>query len=1155
MKTLRTPRLLLLLALTAAVGCSGDEDPPAAAACETSAECTTVGELCLDGACVACETSAACEADAVYMSELRTQCREGVCTTCEPGLVGCGCVEDACTTGECVADVCTDCTRGEPGCVCLDNNACNAGALCSDGLCETCTLGAELCGCDAGACDAGLVCTGDVCVADPCPAGTADCSCDGGACAGDLYCDASNLCRTCSSDIAGCPCDGDACGGDNYCDASLCVACPETDKPIACGCNASDQCATDLVCDADDFVCRAPLACGDLTCLPNQLCDAPTDADAFCVPNACVDGYFWDGSACSPLPTAACTDASGAPSAEALACSSQSQVCVDGSAGPVCVDTCASLGCGINRRDCTAGATIVDDAVCGACEPGYVENQGVCALDPAATCTAGVPGSIEAACASRFRVCEEHTNGASCGACTDGRAVDPRTGQCVEVEACGDGQCFDGEFCHYPQDGRAPECRLRCPSGMAMTEAGACIACGAVSCGGGEIHGALVEGQCVCEDQTFCAYNSDSGARCRANPCGPQEAVSTLGGACTSCNVTCGNDDGETDRVWPWRDQFGGCFCETQDDYYQPYGGGATAMACDQDGDGWINVTAQNAFLSASTGVNNVPDEATLANFRCARRTIDRIRLVNEFGQRRDIGLCGTDGVVLDWAPGQAPAACLNGPNVVTLAESDTLESDNLLSSDDVQFPNLGARKLKAVELNALTKACASVEADFNLNGTTDLLEQQPLNRTQLPGSTDAELLFRAAAFFVETHAGYYQAPGAGAGPGVYVVEERSRCGDDFPLGYQVNEGYWRGCERRRNPSFDGLTPTASRVTMDFAQFGCADGTGSCDVAPPLTTGTSTDGDNVVDHDVCALRAAGQYPIADVPWRGMNHHNQFVCAQIGAGTAHYRVPTSELSSPANADPAFDFNSCAAVTCAGEAGCEESFARDGEPTQPEVPNLDCSYTAGTAIPADAVGFVSARFAQLTEQEPYVRGCINEAVEFSDLCPGYTANPEAVLTSANRGDSGKLVCACGLEYAGPNCEFACPQRAGTDGKLHFGGPERTDLTLAEQQQFGCIIGPGQSEGGFCTQHAPDASIGFTGGPRGYWLCGEPTVTHPADPAQPFLEGTLSSGGQVFMSGMVKASPVRRSLLASTATSACTNGTCFVDGDGNARHVTAY
>lgn len=1161
MSAARTHRLLLLSALAAVLGCGSGQDTPAGT-CETSAQCTTAGELCVAGACTRCEASGACEADAIYAARSETQCREGLCTACEPGLVGCACVEGACTTGECVAGSCTDCTRGDPGCVCLDSGACNPGALCgSDDLCQPCTLGAELCGCDTGACDDGLTCTDDVCVEDTCPAGSLDCACDGGACETTLYCDSSSLCRACSSDIAGCPCDDqDACGGDNYCDATLCAACPDEDKPATCGCTATDQCAPSLICDAEDFVCRDALACGDLACLPNQLCEiqstGPTAGDAYCVPETCVTGYVWDATAgaCAPLPTASCTDASGAPSAEALACRALDRACVDGAFGPVCVDTCQTLACASARRDCTPGATITTDAVCGGCEPGYLEVQGACALDPAATCTAGVPGSIEAACAARFRTCEQYTNGASCGACTGDRAVDPRTGQCVEVEACGESECFAGEFCHYPQDGRPPECRLRCPSGMAMTEGGACVSCGALSCGSGEIHGALVDNQCVCEEQVFCAYNSDSGSRCRATPCAPREAVSVLGGACTPCNVTCGNDLGETARVWPWRDQFGGCFCETTDDFYQPYGGGATAMACDQDEDGWINVTAQNAYESARIGANNVPDAATLANFRCARRTIDRIRLVNELGQRRDIGLCGTSGTIVDWAPGQAPIECLNGPNVVTLAESDTLESDSLLSADDIQFPDYGGRKLHAAELNAMTKACVSVDADFNLNGVTDLVEQQPLDRTTLPGSTDAELLFRAASYFVETHQGYYLPPGAGAGPGVYVVEERSRCDASFPLGYEVDQGYWRGCERKRNPSFDALSPTASRTTMDFAQFGCTDATGSCELPPPLTTGTTTDGDLVVDHDVCALRAAGQ-PIADEPWRGMNHHSQFICAQIGAGSARYRVAPSDLNGPSVTNPGFDFNACGAVACAGEPGCEESIVRDEATNQPLVPSVDCAYTEGTTVPANAVGFVSARYVQLTTQDPYVRGCINEAVEFSELCPGYATNPDAVLTSANRGDSGKLICGCGVEYAGNACEYACAVRSGADGKLHFGGPERTNLSVQEQQQYGCIVGPGQTDGGFCTQHAPDAAAGFAGGRRGYWMCGETRVTRPTDPAQLHPTGTFASGEIVRMSGAISSSPVLRVPMASTATSACAGGTCFIDADGNPRSVTAY
>ncbi|MEO1229542.1 MAG: hypothetical protein AAFZ18_11595, partial [Myxococcota bacterium] len=1119
-----------------------------------------MGQLCLDGVCTACEASSSCEATPLYAAQDLTQCREGLCTACSPGLVGCGCVEGACTTGECVGGTCTDCTRGEPGCVCLESGDCNAGATCgTNGLCAACPVGEAMCACGPDeSCGEGLVCEAGTCVADTCVDGAVDCPCGPqDTCDANLYCDAESTCRTCSSDIAGCPCDAEGqCGGDNFCNAEVapgvCESCPAEDKPESCGCTADAQCGEGLLCDDEAFACRAPQSCDDLTCLPFQACTEATTADpaqdAFCVPETCVAGFVWDAAtqSCVPLATPSCFTAGGEPTSAALACEAAGRVCVDVSGGTTCVATCETLGCGLARRSCTPGATTADDAQCGSCEPGYADDNGTCVLS-GATC-AGAAG-IQAQCDALSRSCVDGPSGAFCGDCTDGKARDPRTGQCTEVEACGETQCFDGEFCHYAQDGRPPECRLRCPAGQAMTESGQCVSCGALSCGSGEIHGALVENQCVCEADTFCAYNSDSGPRCQTSPCPAGQARSVLGGACTQCNVTCGNSEGEGDRVWPWRNQIGNCFCETQDDYFMPTGGTRQATACDADGDGWINFIAENAYQSAQQGPSGGPDAAVLANFRCARREVDRIRLVNEYGQRRDVGLCGSDGVVRDWAPGDLPTECAAGPISVTLAESAELESDNAIGSEDTVFPALGGRKLRAAELNMLTKACVTPEADFNANMVADLAEEQVLDRARLPGSTDAELLFRAVSYFVETHTGRFLSSGSGTRPGRYIIEERSRCEADFPLTYDnAAADYWRGCTRRRESSFDTANPLASLNSFDFSQFSCDASTGSCDLLPPVTTGASADGDAVEDSDVCALRAAGLVPFApvaddgthpgDTPWRGMNHASQFKCARIGTGTGNQYVAASVLGGASTA-PEHDFNQCSARACAGQAGCEESTKQDADRTQPSVPNIDCSFASGTGVAVDSVGFVSSRFTQATEATPYTRGCVNESAAFPQLCPGYTQNPDAVLTSANPALFGKLSCGCGAQYGGLSCEFACPVRAGAamNGKLHFGGPIIPGLTAAEAADYGCITAPGQSGfGGYCTQFVAVPNQ-FVGGSRGYWMCGQPNAARPAgggnDPSQ---TGQASGGGTYTLSGVVPATPVRRGLHTSTATDAC-------------------
>lgn len=1160
--------LLLVPVLLAPVGCSSD---PVPSGCATSSECAT-GRICSDKACIACVESAACVADEIYSEQGLTQCREGLCTACAPGEVGCGCLEDdSCTAGECVADVCTDCRRGDPGCVCRLNGTCAEGSLCgSDGLCAACTPGEEGCACAEGQCDAGLTCSDSVCVPDSCTAGAVDCPCAAGdMCDNGLYCDGSTVCRTCSPDVPGCPCTVDgACEGDNFCGAeSLCEACPAVDKPVACGCTASAQCGENLVCDMTELSCREPISCAQQGCLPNQLCEPSTDGDFagdfVCVPETCVPGYVWDAVSGGCVATDdSCLDESGEPTRIGQACITQNKACVESTNGPTCVDTCQTLGCSLARRDCTPGAAIDLDAVCGTCQPGYVDNNGTCELQPAGTCSGMTAGNISAACAARSRACVEVPGGgAFCGDCLGGRAVNPRTAQCEEVTACGDSVCFGGEFCHYPQNGATPQCRQRCPSGQAINENGVCVACGAVTCGSGQVHGALVEGQCVCEEDTFCAdVFEGTGSRCRTTQCAPGEAAPFDGGACTACNVTCGNDPGEGTRVWPWRDPFGQCFCETLDDYYRPLGINALPAICDADGDGWISESAELVYDAAKLGVGGMSDEATLANFRCARRTVDRVQLVNEYGQSRYVGLCGD--AIVDWDPAASvTAACPTGITTVALFENDDLDQDSVLGLNDTSYPALGMRKLFAADLNATTKACVSLEGDFNANGIEDLIEAQPRERADMPGVvvSDEDVLFGAVAHFVELHTSRYVAPGAGSGPGRYLVEERSRCDQSFPLSYQVGrDSYWTACTRRRRADY---VAADARLASDFGQFGCASDSGTCPLQAPVTTGSSLDADAVVDHDLCALRAAGMLPLANEPWLGMNHHSQFQCGRIAAGTSRERVSPDALSG-VSASPEFDFNVCGAVTCAGQAGCVESNKQSDVTNQPDVPNIDCTYGSGAQVAADTIGFVSKLFS--TPGSAYDRGCIDESVDtiatvvtatsaeigrgFSRLCSGFAANPTGVLTAPNQGDFGKLICACGDNYVGPNCEQACPTRSGTGfAKLHTGG-NVSNLSPTQRAEYAC------SPSGYCSLSPPDQATGFTGGRRGFWMCGEPTASR-GDPAGLSATGTFNGqSGTVTVQGFVPAVPVIRVPM-ETPTTNCSGGGCFVDAAGNVRTVTVF
>ena len=1178
-----------LLGVLLVIGCGGSPNDATTPVCSTSSECTTPGQLCVAGTCTPCQQSAACEADPTYSAAQQTQCREGVCTTCTDGLVGCGCVDGSCTTGECVGGTCTDCTRGAIGCVCLANQTCQEGAVCgSDGLCAACTPGSQACSCAAGnTCDAGLTCQDGTC-APGCNPGDTGCACaaESSCASADAYCDSMNICQTCSPDVPGCPCQNDeTCLGDNFCQSGTCEACPATDKPASCECTARAECGDGLVCDADSFACRDTLTCNDITCLPNQLCALTSTGafagDAYCVPEACVPGFVWDASAgqCVPQPTGGCYGPNGTPTGNAQACTAQSKACIDGPSGPVCADTCATLGCAAAHRACMPGLAMTDDATCGACEPGFVDTQGTCQLDFSATCTG--PDSIGAQCGALNRECVDRGPGASCGACTGGRIANPRTGLCEAVEACGERQCFDHEFCFYPANGTPPVCRPRCGPGQALNSAGACVSCASLSCSG-DIFGTQIDNQCACESDVFCAYNVEAGGpRCELSPCPDGQALDPASGTCASCNLTCGSRPGETGRVWWERDRSGICFCETRDDFFRPSGDTNAAQSCDADGDGWINRPAELTYAGASMRFNGRIDTAALANFRCPRRTIDRVRLVNEYGQRREVGIC--NGQIADWAPGQVPNDCTGGPTEVPLFEVNALDDQDAIRRDNTRMPAYGGdngRKFYAAELNPMTKACVSTEGDFNRNDVRDLREQQVMLRSQLPDPsvTNAELLYQAVAFFLELHTSYYEAP-TGPGPGVFVIEERTRCEQSFPVTYAVGrDAYWTTCHRRRNASYDGALPSADRVTMDFAQFSCEPTSGTCAMPDALITGANQDGDRVVDHDVCALRAAGQV-VADEPWLGMGHHSQFACTEISTGAGTHRTRPDRLSVPDVVGGAFDLNVCRTVVCNGQPGCNESLPPSGasaNTNQPAQAEIACSYQARTNTALGTVGFVSALYRSSNLNYQYERGCIDEARDtrsavanqlgspevargWSYLCPGFLANPDGVLTVGATGNFGKLICGCGIEFNGPGCETACPVRPGQlshqSSFLHVGDIDR-GLSNGQRSELDCQ--PGTN---YCTQWPADPSSGFAGGQRGYWMCGRTTSSAKAQAGDPRLSATLtidtSTAGAV-LTGAVRTGFIRGAgPMTSSSTTACASGGpgCFETAPGVYRQLSIY
>jgi hypothetical protein len=268
---------------------------------------------------------------------------------------------------------------------------------------------------------------------------------------------------------------------------------------------------------------------------------------------------------------------------------------------------------------------------------------------------------------------------------------------------------------------------------------------------------------------------------------------------CVPCAREC-TFEGETGEHWPITARSGDCVCTTEDGYYFSLSGAGVSHACDEDGDGWVNISARPNIESS--------DEAIADNARCHLREVDTFVLLAE-GEDP-----ATDGCAILLADTDL------GVSSLELYEADERDDQALLDGD-TYAPAYGGRKMRAEELNSLTKGCMNAIGDFNANGVADV------NDWDLGGDA-----LHAFSYFLELHRGWYE-------DGSYYVQEKSRLSDapagwGTPLTYN-DDGYWRECVRMTDSAF---VPT-NAIGMDFARY------------------------NDSTHDA-----------------GMLHHSQFKCIQI-----------------------------------------------------------------------------------------------------------------------------------------------------------------------------------------------------------------------------------------------------------------------------------
>ncbi len=756
-----------------------------------------------------------------------------------------------------------------------------------------------------------------------------------------------------------------------------------------------------MPCDNSSEICEPGFTCIDDLCLP-----CLTDAEC------ATDPFYGAGSSCS----------------EGLCCTVGEQDC-----GCRSNDTCDwTLTCddnlcvtcppGEKGCPCDAGSCL-DNTACmnGVCaDPSCVPGTSNCPCDAAGECEEGRECSPEGFCAN----CIAGNRGCPClgdGTCLDsltcqsGLCTDCQAGlkdcACLAGDACEDTSlsCLDG-YCRLIERLCADlDCAAlgRLCEGEPYAE---CTACDSAS-------GYVPDGadNCIfepdacrstadCQAGEYCIrLGINSAAFCALPPdCTNLDVSAGSSGSawdpgredCITCPA-CDGVVGSTGRIWPTTTDLGSCLCETQDGYYFDASISISLPAvCDADGDGWVQYPARQ-FIEST-------DMALSENARCQVNRIDSFTLQNERGEQRFVS----------FADMSIPYQTIGLYESVLTDDQTRLEGDRFM-------PAYGGRKFLAAELNPLTKACVSTDADFNGNRIPDI--QENARSSSIESWMNA---FWRMGYFVELHTGQFIPAGAPETAGSYLIAEKPRCNPNFSLGYLDDWGeYWRECSRRRASDFDANLDAAG---FDLATWSCPGMLGSCPIGESvsLTDGTVDPATGrVIDatvepstgiplHPSCSVDAPAD-PLAN--WTGMNHHSQFQCVvflnTLSSPAVSHERDISDLSSPGMYD---------ANLCQVEAALEP--AADGSrPVQASCQVMETS----AQLESGDVGWAAALYKDHVLEEDYTRGCINECRPFIDLCPTYHADSLQNMAGCEPDQTsfGELLCnAC--PDSGQLCETLNP-----------------------------------------------------------------------------------------------------------------------------------
>lgn len=572
------------------------------------------------------------------------------------------------------------------------------------------------------------------------------------------------------------------------------------------------------------------------------------------------------------------------------------------------------------------------------------------------------------------RLCEEGAGGPTCTeACELGYRFDAPSGRC---DACLNPDCSPPPTCEEGADGSiADRCRTEHRACMDTRDGAACGDCLAD-------HRLDPDGTCVpwnvcggveCTDQEVPEDQPDGSCRCAQRACEANEAE-LPSGQCRACNLSC-DGVGETGVAYAHTDSSGVCVCDTKPGYFWPLGDAAAAQPCDQDNDGWVSTSAWVATQSSD------PTIAALA--RCAVREVDRVELVNEYEQTRAIHLCNS---------GLSAEGCAVEDAVAPLALVEPDRNDSLadLEMDPDSVPGFGpgGRVPAPAELNALTKGCVSLRADYDGDGEYDIAQ------SQTSAGTSGLARWQSFAHFMELHDNAYEPAPSGGVYGTMVITERSRCTappsglSALPLTYGAESSeYWRECARRRDARFDARTDAPG---FDFAQFSCDQTSGSCEVPRPPVAWPAPTVTDIPRHGLCDL--AGDW---DSAWRGMHHHSQFKCVVVDEAAESYARPLSAFSAEGH----LTFQQCTAAAELGQYDCATHTAA------PDPGSI--GWAAIRYRPAQSLSVAGE-----PQSLPAVAGCIDESAWTGTCSADTPLDSEGRVSKRGEVDHfGRLECGCG------------------------------------------------------------------------------------------------------------------------------------------------